>query len=598
MISKSFFLFALLQCFSMTYPFHNGLISRKTLLPLQLQNTRRYPISRYGREHYLKRLNSRNITERENAMFSESDEEFDPVESLMNTQNKTMDNTTIPTVRIIIGRNGFFQSFSENDDDDEENYDKKEDAALSELYARQRRRNAYTNEKSAKSENFEVIKKSPINFKDVGGYDSIKAELEQCIDLLKNHTKYSNYNVRVPKGLIFEGPPGNGKTLLAKALAGEAKTGFIAVSGSEFQEKYVGVGASRVREIFKLAKENIPCIIFFDEIDAIGRKRSSDGELSSTERDSTLNELLVAMDGFKNTSGVFVIGATNRADLLDPALVRPGRIDKRIYIGNPDEKTRRAILRIHLKGKPHDKNISVDDLVEVTNGYSAAQIENIVNEAMLNALKMNQTKFTMNDIEVVLNRMMVGWQPTEHQFTANIINNIAIHEMGHAIVGLLSKHHSKITKVIINLQAPQSPGYTVFEKSTSTIFTREALFEHLMILMAGRIAEEIIFDVSVTTGAIGDFEEALKLAQKMVVYYGMGKNVIYPSMSEKYKQMIDEEVAKLIHDAYSYSEFILRNSKEFMQEGAEILKRDKLLKAETLVELLNTKYKNLLTLRR
>ena len=582
----------------MTYPFHNGLISRKTLLPLQLQNTRRYPISRYGREHYLKRLNSRNITERENAMFSESDEEFDPVESLMNTQNKTMDNTTIPTVRIIIGRNGFFQSFSENDDDDEENYDKKEDAALSELYARQRRRNAYTNEKSAKSENFEVIKKSPINFKDVGGYDSIKAELEQCIDLLKNHTKYSNYNVRVPKGLIFEGPPGNGKTLLAKALAGEAKTGFIAVSGSEFQEKYVGIGASRVREIFKLAKENIPCIIFFDEIDAIGRKRSSDGELSSTERDSTLNELLVAMDGFKNTSGVFVIGATNRADLLDPALVRPGRIDKRIYIGNPDEKTRRAILRIHLKGKPHDKNISVDDLVEVTNGYSAAQIENIVNEAMLNALKMNQTKFTMNDIEVVLNRMMVGWQPTEHQFTANIINNIAIHEMGHAIVGLLSKHHSKITKVIINLQAPQSPGYTVFEKSTSTIFTREALFEHLMILMAGRIAEEIIFDVSVTTGAIGDFEEALKLAQKMVVYYGMGKNVIYPSMSEKYKQMIDEEVAKLIHDAYSYSEFILRNSKEFMQEGAEILKRDKLLKAETLVELLNTKYKNLLTLRR
>jgi len=582
----------------MTYPFHNGLISRKTLLPLQLQNTRRYPISRYGREHYLKRLNSRNITERENAMFSESDEEFDPVESLMNTQNKTMDNTTIPTVRIIIGRNGFFQSFSENDDDDEENYDKKEDAALSELYVRQRRRNAYTNEKSAKSENFEVIKKSPINFKDVGGYDSIKAELEQCIDLLKNHTKYSNYNVRVPKGLIFEGPPGNGKTLLAKALAGEAKTGFIAVSGSEFQEKYVGVGASRVREIFKLAKENIPCIIFFDEIDAIGRKRSSDGELSSTERDSTLNELLVAMDGFKNTSGVFVIGATNRADLLDPALVRPGRIDKRIYIGNPDEKTRRAILRIHLKGKPHDKNISVDDLVEVTNGYSAAQIENIVNEAMLNALKMNQTKFTMNDIEVVLNRMMVGWQPTEHQFTANIINNIAIHEMGHAIVGLLSKHHSKITKVIINLQAPQSPGYTVFEKSTSTIFTREALFEHLMILMAGRIAEEIIFDVSVTTGAIGDFEEALKLAQKMVVYYGMGKNVIYPSMSEKYKQMIDEEVAKLIHDAYSYSEFILRNSKEFMQEGAEILKRDKLLKAETLVELLNTKYKNLLTLRR
>lgn len=591
----SLFLITLFQYFCLTSPFHNGPIHRKSLVSLELQNTRKYPISRYGREHYLKRLNSRNITERENAMFSENDD-FDPVKALLK-ENRTNENATIPTVRIIIGRNGIFQSFTENDDDEEEDYDKKNDEALSELYVRQRQRNGYS-EKSAKSENFEVVKKSPINFKDVGGYDSIKLELEQCIDLLKNHTKYSNYNVRVPKGLIFEGPPGNGKTLLAKALAGEAKTGFIAVSGSEFQEKYVGVGASRVREIFKLAKENIPCIIFFDEIDAIGRKRSSDGELSSTERDSTLNELLVAMDGFKNTSGVFVIGATNRADLLDPALVRPGRIDKRIYIGNPDEKTRKAILRIHLKGKPHDKNISINDLVEVTNGYSAAQIENIVNEAMLNALKMNETKFTMNDIEVVLNRMMVGWQPNEHQFTANIIDNIAIHEMGHAIVGLLSKHHSKISKVIINLQAPQSPGYTVFEQSSSPIFTREALFEHLMILLAGRIAEEIVFDVSVTTGAIGDFEEALKLAQKMVVYYGMGKNVIYPSMSEKYKQMIDEEVAKLIHDAYSYAEFILRNSKEFMQEGAELLKRDKLLKAETLFDLLNTKYKSLLTLRR
>lgn len=592
----SFFLITLFQWFCITSTFQNGFVHRNSLLPLELQNMRRYPISRYGREHYLKRLNSRNITERDNAMFSEN-EYTDPVESVLHKGNKTNENSTIPTVRIIIGRNGIFQSFSDMEDDDDDD-EKKQEQAMDDLYTRQRRRNGYNSEKSAKSENFEVVKKSSVSFKDVGGYDSIKTELEQCVDLLKNHTKYSNYNVRVPKGLIFEGPPGNGKTLLAKALAGEAKTGFIAVSGSEFQEKYVGVGASRVREIFKLAKDNIPCIIFFDEIDAIGRKRSSDGELSSTERDSTLNELLVAMDGFKNTSGVFVIGATNRADLLDPALVRPGRIDKRIYIGNPDEKTRKAILRIHLKGKPHDKNIAVDDLVEVTNGYSAAQIENIVNEAMLNALKMNQTKFTMNDIEIVLNRMMVGWQPNEHQFTSNIIDNIAIHEMGHAIVGLLSKHHSKISKVIINLQAPQSPGYTVFEKSLSPIFTREALFEHLMILLAGRIAEEIIFDVSVTTGAIGDFEEALKLAQKMVVYYGMGKNVIYPSMSEKYKQMIDEEVAKLIHDAYSYAEFILRNSKEFMQEGAEILKRDKLLKAETLFDLLNTKYKHLLTLRR
>jgi len=602
------FVVAFLQLFSGANTFEKGFQPARKHLALNLQNARRYPISKYGREHYLRQLNSRNITEREGAMFSEQNI-YDPlkIEEMMNNFNGTRNSTGTPTVRIIIGRNGIglesFETSYYNTNDDFDGADEEEKAAtaLEELYVRQRNRRSGgigSSDKPTKSENFEVIKKSPINFKDVGGYDSIKAELEQCVDLLKNYTKYSEYNVRVPKGLIFEGPPGNGKTLLAKALAGEAKTGFIAVSGSEFQEKYVGVGASRVREIFKLAKDNIPCIVFIDEIDALGRKRSSDGELASTERDSTLNELLVAMDGFKNVSGIFVIGATNRADLLDPALLRPGRIDKRIYIGNPDEKTRKAILNIHLKGKPHDNTIILDNMIEITNGLSAAQIENLVNEAMLNALKSNRTEFTLNDIDIVVNRMMVGWQPNEHQFTANIIDNIAIHEMGHAIVGLLSKHHSKMTKVIINLQAPQSPGYTVFEKSSSPIFTREALFEHLMILLAGRIAEEIIFDVSVTTGAIGDFEEALKLAQKMVVYYGMGKNVIYPSMSEKYKEMIDEEVAKLIHDAYGYAEFILRNSKEFMLEGAELLKRDKLIKAETLFELLNTKYSSILSLRR
>jgi len=601
------FVVALLQLFSGANTFQKGFPQPvRKHLALDLQNTRRYPISKYGREHYLRQLNSRNITERDNAMFSEQNI-YDPlkIEEMLNNFNGTRNNTGTPTVRIIIGRNGIglesFESsyYNTNDDFDGRDEEEKAATALEELYVRQRNRRSggVGSDKPTKSENFEVIKKSPINFKDVGGYDSIKAELEQCVDLLKNYTKYSEYNVRVPKGLIFEGPPGNGKTLLAKALAGEAKTGFIAVSGSEFQEKYVGVGASRVREIFKLAKDNIPCIVFIDEIDALGRKRSSDGELASTERDSTLNELLVAMDGFKNVSGIFVIGATNRADLLDPALLRPGRIDKRIYIGNPDEKTRKAILKIHLKGKPCDNTIILDNMIEITNGLSAAQIENLVNEAMLNALKTNRTEFTLNDIDIVVNRMMVGWQPNEHQFTANIIDNIAIHEMGHAIVGLLSKHHSKMTKVVINLQAPQSPGYTVFERSSSPIFTREALFEHLMILLAGRIAEEIIFDVSVTTGAIGDFEEALKLAEKMIVYYGMGKNVIYPSMSEKYKEMIDEEVAKLIHDAYAYAEFILRNSKDLMQEGAELLKRDKLLKADALVELMNTKYTSVLSLK-
>jgi len=544
---------------------------------------RKYPISRYEREHYLKRLNSKNATIQTNEIIA-GDVEMDEYENLMMQAYNGRNNTRISGIRIIINNSGGMNPFSEDDgfDDDDD--------------MRQRRRGTHDTEK--KSENFEVITKSPVNFTDVGGYDNIKKELCQCVDMLKNYKKYAKYNVRIPRGLIFEGPPGNGKTLLAKALAGEAHTGFIAVSGSEFQEKYVGVGSARIRELFKLAKKNVPCIIFIDEIDAVGRTRSGDGETSSSERDSTLNELLVALDGFKNNTGIFIIGATNRVDLLDPALMRPGRIDKRMYIGMPDKKAREAILNIHLKGKPYDANsIIMPDIVEITNGLSAAQIENLVNEAMLNALRHDRTEFTSEDIDIVMNKMMVGWQPTEHQFSANMIDNIAIHEMGHAIVGMLSKHHSKMTKVIINLSAPRSPAYTIFEASTSSIFTREALFEHLMILLAGRIAEEVFFDISVTTGAINDFEEAAKLAQKMIVYYGMGKEVIYPSNSDKYKEMIDNEIVSLLNDAYGYAEFIIRNSKDLMQEGAELLKRDKLLKADTLLELINTKYKHVLTLK-
>ena len=326
-------------------------------------------------------------------------------------------------------------------------------------------------------------------------------------------------------------------------------------------------------------------------------KLISDGDVSGNERDSTLNELLVAVDGFKNTSGIFLVGATNRIDLLDSALLRPGRIDKRIFIGNPDKPTRSEIINIHIKGKPHDASIVYEDMVDLTDGLSGAQIENILNEAMLNALRYDRDKFNYEDVDTVYNKMLVGWQPNEHEFTNNIIDHIAIHELGHAVVGILSKHHSKMSKVIINLSAPTTPAYTVFEPSSSNIMMREALFEHLMILLAGRIAEEVFYDISVTTGAINDFEEALKLAEKMICYYGMGKEVIYPSTSEKYKEMIDSEVANLIKDAYSYADFIIRNSKELIYEGAEILKKENVLKSERLIELMNGKYKSVLTLK-
>jgi cell division protease FtsH len=568
---------------------------------------RKYPHSRKYYEESLKRLNSKNVTLRESEMFNNSgfeeddddDEEPDTftLEDLFNQSEQrpiVRGRPGQPGIRIIINKGSFnpmaeqFSNlFNNGGGDDNDNNDDEQDP-----FSRR-----FSQNRDRKSDNFEVITKAPLKFKDIGGYEKIKFELKQCIDILSNYSKYANYSVRVPKGLILEGPPGNGKTLLAKGLAGEAKIGFIAVSGSEFQEKYVGVGSSRVRELFNLAKKNVPCIVFIDEIDAIGRRRSGDGETSSSERDNTLNELLVALDGFKNSSGVFLIGATNRADLLDPALIRPGRIDKRIFIGPPDATTREAIINIHTKGKPYDSTVNVKDLVDLTLGLSGAQLENLLNEAMLNALRHDRTEMTHQDIDQILNRIMAGWQPTEHQFTSDIIDHIAVHEMGHAIVGLLCKHHSKMTKVIINLSSPKSPAYTVFEGSTSTIYTKQALFEHLMILLAGRIAEEVFYDVTVTTGAINDFEEAFKLAEKMIVYYGMGKKVIYPSSSEKYKEMIDNEVVGLINDAYGYAEFIVQNAKDVILDGAEILKRDKLLKAETLVTMIEEKYPSILNLK-
>jgi cell division protease FtsH len=571
-------------------------------LPIRnYQNFRQYPISRPYYKNYLNRISDKGLQLGSNRTKNNKDEGEQMIENILNrnetTKNEFPDFGNIiandssselrnppPGLRIIINKDIFspFMDDDDNNDGDGENN----------IDPFGRFRAGRPNHRKKKSENFEIVKSSGINFSNVGGYDNVKKELDQCIDIISNYTKYAKYNVRVPKGLIFEGPPGNGKTLLAKALAGEANTSFIPVSGSQFQEKYVGVGASRIRELFDLACDNLPCIIFIDEIDALGRKRSSDGDISGNERDSTLNELLVALDGFKNTTGVFLIGATNRADLLDEALLRPGRVDKRIFINNPDSETRKRIFEIHLQGKPYDNDVVIDDLVENSSGFSGAQIENLLNEAMLLALRDNRENFSTKDLDIVFNKMIAGWQPTEHTFTQEMIDQIAIHELGHAIVGMLSKHHGKMTKVVINLSAPNTPAYTVFEPSGSNIVTREALFEHLMILLAGRIAEEVFYDVSVTTGAINDFEEALKLAEKMVCYYGMGKEIIYPSKSEKYKELIDSEVANLIHDAYGYAEFIIRNSKELITEGAELLKKNQLLKNEEINKLINTKYEN------
>jgi len=552
----------------MCSPFHdpNNLLYRK------------YPLSKNYYELQLKRLNSKNISLQLEEINKEEtikeDINIDGLEKeIINKKNQKFNRKRKIQPEFTIYLNKQLFDMPQEDDDDEDVYPKNRPHKMQNEF-----------KKGKKSENFEVITSFPVTFKDIGGYEHIKEELMQCIDILKNYKMYEKYNVRTPKGLIFEGPPGNGKTLLAKGLAGEAKVNFISVSGSQFQEKYIGVGSSRIRELFQLASKNIPCIIFIDEIDAIGRTRSTDGESSSSERDNTLNELLVALDGFKNTNGVFIIGATNRLDLLDPALIRPGRIDKSIYIGVPNSITREFIIKIHLKGKPYDEtSFDVDDLVDLTKGLSCAQIENLLNEGMLHALRNKKTRMDYTDIDTIMNRLLAGWQSSNHEFTESMIHHISVHEMGHVIVGLLCQYHSKVKKVAINLASPKSPAYTVFEGEDAAIYTRQSLFEHLMILLAGRIAEYEIFGSSfVTTGASNDFEEAIKLAEKMVMYYGMGKSTLYPQLSETYKTMIDKDVFDLINDAYHNAEFIIRNSKKFIIDGASLLVEKKVLTLEEL----------------
>ena len=415
------------------------------------------------------------------------------------------------------------------------------------------------------SENFQLIQNSSYNFKNIGGYESIKEELMQCADILVNYTKYSKYNVRIPKGIILEGPPGNGKTLMAKCFSGEINIGFIPVSGAQFQEKYVGVGASRVRELFNLATENVPCIIFIDELDALGRKRSSD-QNSNTEHDSTLNELLVNLDGFKSANGIFVIGSTNRIDLLDNALIRPGRIDKKIYIGNPDKQTRESILKIHLVNKPIDQSITIDYLVELTNGFSGAEIENLLNEAMLYVLRQNKHEMNKSDLNLIANRILVGFQSHKNQLTDDVIYQVAVHEIGHALVGLFTKY-KKLVKITINLFSPKTLGFTLFEPASNNMQTKEQLIHEIMVLLGGRIAEEIIFkNTNISSGASQDIQQVKTIAQQMIVHLGMGDKIVISDPNK-----INDEIDNIISLAYDRAKIILSNAEPLIKDAAKLL---------------------------
>jgi len=440
-----------------------------------------------------------------------------------------------------------------------------------------------------KSKNFELIYNNNFNFSNVGGYNLVKNELLQCADILVNYTKYQKYNVRTPKGIILEGPPGNGKTILTKAFSGEINIGFIPVSGSQFQEMYVGVGPSRIRELFEFAKKNKPCIIFIDEIDAVGRKRSTDSDSSSSERDSTLNELLVGLDGFKELNGIFVIGATNRIDLLDVALIRPGRIDKKIFIGNPDRNTRKEILQIHLKGKPYNPNIQLDKLVELTNGFSGAEIENLLNEAMLYALRNNREIIEKNDIEIMANRILTGWQINENKLSQEMLNQVAVHEIGHALVSIFTRY-KKIIKVSINLWSPKALGFTLFDDTDDSIIsTKETLKKEIMVLLGGRVAEEIFYGEQISSGAVDDFHRVKNIIQKMVIDYGMGTNLFLPYNSDKYREKIDNEIENIFNEAYKETKFLLMNSKQLIKDCANLL----MIKNEITEDQINKKIKGI-----
>ena len=416
---------------------------------------------------------------------------------------------------------------------------------------------------SEKSEQFKVVH-STSTFAEVGGYDLVKEELMQCADLLTNPKKYAQYSVRVPRGILLEGPPGNGKTLLAKCFSGEINVGFIAVSGSQFQEKYVGVGPARIRELFTLAKQNTPCIIFMDEIDSIGKKRSDTPQ--HAEQDTTLNELLVQLDGFEQADGVFIIGATNRADLLDPALIRPGRIDKQVYVGLPDDPTRRLILDIHQKGKP--SNVTLDELVDMSQGFSAAQLENLLNEAMLFALRQNRTLMQKEDLERVSNRILGGYQSVKVNLTEAEIYQVAVHEMGHALTGFMKNR--PFVKVCIHLWSPKTLGFTQFVAGGSPLLSREELFIDLMILLGGRVAEEVILG-ECSSGASKDLEEASRLAENMVLKFGMGNELFLPHTSDKYREEVDREIALLLKDAHQQTRALLSGIAPWLKSCATTL---------------------------
>ena len=430
---------------------------------------------------------------------------------------------------------------------------------------------------------------STVSFDDVAGVEEAKTELEEVVDFLKHAERFLKLGAKIPKGVLLIGPPGTGKTLLARAVAGEAKVPFYSISGSEFVEMFVGVGASRVRDLFDQAKRNSPCIVFVDEIDAVGRHRGAGLGGGHDEREQTLNQILVEMDGFDTNVNVIVMAATNRPDILDPALLRPGRFDRRVVLDNPDIKGRSQILKVHAKGKPISKDVNLDSIAKDTQGFSGADLANLINESAILAARKNRLEINQDDFFESIDRVTMGPERKSRVTTDKEKELTAYHEAGHALVGHLLPHSDPITKVTI-ISRGATGGYTKAAPDEERhLWTKSQFEDRLAMSLGGRVAEETIFG-EITTGATNDLEQATQLARVMVTQYGMseklgprtfgkreqlvflGKEISEQrDYSDKIAEEIDGEVHDLIKTAYNKAKKTIESNIEKLRTVAEYL---------------------------
>lgn len=432
------------------------------------------------------------------------------------------------------------------------------------------------------------VERSKVKFSDVAGSEEEKEELKEIVDFLKNPRKYTELGARIPKGVLLVGPPGTGKTLLAKAIAGECNAPFFSISGSDFVEMYVGVGASRVRDLFDQAKRSVPCIVFIDEIDAVGRQRGAGLGGGNDEREQTLNQLLVQMDGFEANEGIIVIAATNRPDVLDPALLRPGRFDRQVYINMPDVKAREKILKVHARNKKFTNEVDLENIAKLTSGFSGADLENLLNEAAILAGRDNRLRINMIDIQEAVNKVMMGPQKKSRVMTERDREITAFHESGHAILHRKLEYCDEVQEVSI-IPRGMAGGYTLSRPDTDDNYaTFNKLNDMIASFMGGRIAESIRFG-DITTGASNDIEQATKIARKMVTQFGMSADLKFINLgsstevfigrdyqnqvlySNDTASKIDEEILKILNYNYERAEKILKENWDKVEALTELL---------------------------